>query len=38
MVDIFALRSRYGQLRHGMDIAVMLRSNANSEYTGCKQS
>ena len=34
----FALRSRYGQLRHGMDIAVMFCSNANSEYTSCIQS
>ena len=34
----FALRSRYGQLRHGMDIAVMFCSNANSEYASCIQS
>ena len=34
----FALRSRYGQLRHGMDIAVTFCSNANSEYTSCIQS
>ena len=34
----FALRSRYGQLRHGMDIAVMFCSYANSEYTSCIQS
>ena len=27
-----------GQLRHGMDIAGMLCSNANSEYTSCIQS
>ena len=34
----FALRSRYGQLRHGMDIAVMFYSNANSEYASCMLS
>ena len=33
----FALRSRYGQWRHGMDIAVMFCSNANSEYASCMQ-
>ena len=38
VVNIFALRSRYGQLRRGMDIAVMFFSNANSEYTSCIQS
>ena len=27
-----------GHLRHGMDIAVMFCSNANSEYTSCIQS
>ena len=32
------LRSRYGQLRHGMDIAVMFCSKASSEYNNCIQS
>ena len=34
----FALRSRYGQFRHDMDIAVMFCGNANSEYASCIQS
>ena len=34
----FALRSRYGQLRHGLDIAVVFCRDANSEYTNHIQS
>ena len=38
VVDICVTVTDWTQLRHGMDMAVMFCSNANSEYTICIQS